>query len=339
MTASATVRVMTAEEIVSRGGGETPFLHWPQRASVFAEREMRYRQLGRDHAMADYLEFLARLSSEQQQALDRMSAVALPDAKAIDKAAHMGLPPLPAIDWPLDPQWREVARGLARSMSCHGPVAAQASLQRLVDADDDFLDRQADALLHGLSTGLDLALAPLIGAALQVYWTHLLLAVREAHQGQGQAFGHIDDETVCPCCGSRPTASITRSSGEFLGQRYLHCSLCGLEWRMVRIKCPSCLASEESLAYQSLTGVDSSEDAAAAASRAKVQAETCENCGSYLKIMHSDRDAFVDPVADDVATVALDLLVSETGKQRHGVNFMLLFGDPDGEPPLEEGRR
>ena len=28
-------------------------------------------------------------------------------------------------------------------------------------------------------------------------------------------------------------------------------------------------------------------------------------------------------------TVALDLLVSDTGLQRHGVNFMLLWGDPD----------
>jgi FdhE protein len=28
--------------------------------------------------------------------------------------------------------------------------------------------------------------------------------------------------------------------------------------------------------------------------------------------------------------VTLDLLVSEAGFQRHGVNLMLLFGDPDG---------
>jgi hypothetical protein len=28
----------------------------------------------------------------------------------------------------------------------------------------------------------------------------------------------------------------------------------------------------------------------------------------------------------------LDLLVSETGKERYGVNFMLLFGAPEDEP-------
>jgi len=334
MTASATVRVMSPEEITAKGGGEAPFLHWPQRESVYAERAMRLRQLARAHAMEGYLEFLARLADEQHKALNAMPALALPDGKAIDEAARKGLPPLPAIDWPIDPHWREVARGLARAMSSNSPAVAQMSLQRLIDADDAFLDQQADALLHGLSTGLDLALAPVIGAALQVVWTHMLLAVQAAHPGPVQAIGRIDDASACPCCGSRPTASITRSSGESLGQRYLHCSLCGLQWHMVRIKCPSCLSSK-SVAYQSLTAAGSSEGDATAASRAKVQAETCDECGSYLKIMHSDRDAFVDAMADDVATVALDLLVSETGKQRHGVNFMLLFGDPDGDPPPE----
>ncbi|MBL0094515.1 MAG: formate dehydrogenase accessory protein FdhE [Piscinibacter sp.] len=54
--------------------------------------------------------------------------------------------------------------------------------------------------------------------------------------------------------------------------------------------------------------------------------------GSYLKIMHTDRDPFVDPVADDLASVTLDLLVSDAGLQRHGVNLMLLFGEPDTPP-------
>ena len=42
-----------------------------------------------------------------------------------------------------------------------------------------------------------------------------------------------------------------------------------------------------------------------------------------------DKDAFVDPVADDLASLPLDLLCTEAGFQRHGVNFMLLFGAGD----------
>lgn len=46
-----------------------------------------------------------------------------------------------------------------------------------------------------------------------------------------------------------------------------------------------------------------------------------------------DTDAHAEPVADDLASVTLDLRVSEAGAQRHGVNPMLLFGDPDASPP------
>ena len=49
--------------------------------------------------------------------------------------------------------------------------------------------------------------------------------------------------------------------------------------------------------------------------------------------MHPARDNGIEPVADDLATLTLDLLVSEEGQQRHGVNLLLLFGDPEDAPP------
>ncbi|MFT3957186.1 MAG: formate dehydrogenase accessory protein FdhE [Piscinibacter sp.] len=205
------------------------------------------------------------------------------------------------------------------------------ALAQVAGADDDWFERQADCLLTGVMEGLDLATAPLVAAALQVYWTHMATTLLAQAGARGAPFGRIDDETVCPCCGSRPTASITRSSGESLGQRYLHCSLCSLQWHMVRIKCPSCL-STRSLAYQSLDAADGGDDGASRAANAALQAETCDDCHSYLKILHSDRDPFAEPVADDLASVTLDLLVSEAGYQRHGVNLMLLFGAPDAPP-------
>jgi len=166
----------------------------------------------------------------------------------------------------------------------------------------------------------------------------LATTLMQRGDGRGQPFGRIDDETACPCCGSRPVASITRSSGESLGQRYLHCSLCSLQWHMVRIKCPNCL-STKSLAYQALDAADASGEASQRVANAALQAETCDDCGSYLKIMHTDRDPFVEPVADDLASLTLDLLVSEAGYQRHGVNLMLLFGAPDAppDPPPAQG--
>ena len=339
MVSGATVRVMSPEEIAARAAGETPFLHWPERETFFAEREMRLRQLSRDHAMGDFLAFMADLVHAQQKLLKSLKGVTLPDAASIDKAARLGVPPLSAVDWPRDAAWHGVLKALAADLQTRAPEGAQATLKRLVDADEVFMERQADALLTGVMAGLDLACAPIVAGALQVYWTHMVLAVQAHHQGQGQPFGRIDDETVCPCCGSRPTASITRTSGESLGQRYLHCSLCGMQWHMVRIKCSHCL-STKSLAYQSLDAANQGNDSEGSSSRAAlatVQAETCDDCGHYLKMVHTDRDPFVDPVADDLASLTLDLLVSETGKQRSGVNLMLLFGEPEPPPDPQPG--
>ena len=332
MTAAATVRVMTPEEIAARAGGETAFLHPPARGSVFAERAMRLRQLARGHAMGDYLLFVAHLMQSQQNRLEDLPSVPLPDAQALDRAAALGQPPLPAADWPRDPVWHGVAKVIAAELRINAPAGAHAALAQVASADEDWFERQADCLLTGVMEGLDLATAPLVAAALQVYWTHMATTLLAQPGARAAPFGRIDDETTCPCCGSRPTASITRSSGESLGQRYLHCSLCSLQWHMVRIKCPSCL-STRSLAYQSLDAAGSSDDSGASrAASAALQAETCDDCHSYLKIVHSDRDPFVEPVADDLASITLDLLVSEAGYQRHGVNLMLLFGAPDAPP-------
>ncbi len=331
MVTSATVRVMSAEEIAARAGGETPYFHWPQRSTVFAERQMRLQQLSRGHAMGDFLAFMADVARAQQVRLSAMPAMPIPDAQALDQAAQRGLPPLSAADWPRDPAWHGLLRALVADVQISAPAGAKPALERLAAADDVFLERQADALLNGVMAGVDLACAPLVAAALQVTWTHLVLEVQAHHSAKGQPFGRTDDEALCPCCGSKPTASITHTSGESLGQRYLHCSLCSMQWHMVRIKCSHCL-STKSLAYQSLdAGQDDEEGSSRRAAQASIQAETCDDCGHYLKIMHTDRDPFLDPAADDLASLTLDLLVSEGGKTRHGVNLMLLFGEP--EPP------
>lgn len=345
---TATVRVMSPEEIAAQAGGETPYFHWPQRSSLFAERAMRLRQLAQGHAMGDFLAFMAELALAQQQALAQVPAgLPLPDAGALDRAAERGEPPLSALDWPRDPAWRGGLRQITQALRTQAPAAVLALLDRLDAASPDWLEQQADRLLAGVLRGLDLGAAPLLAAALQVHWTHLVLAVQQAHvtagRTTGQPFGRLDDSGVCPCCGSLPVASITRTSGGALGQRYLHCSLCNTGWHRVRIRCAHC-GSGKAISFQSLdlAGTASEDDGDAAsvrAAQAAVQAETCDDCGHYLKIVHTDRDPFVDPVADDLASLTLDLLVAETGQCRHGHNLMLLIGEPGepGEPDADGG--
>lgn len=331
MVSSATIRVMSAEEIAARAGGETPFLHWPQRGTLFAERAMRLRQLARGHPMGDYLEFAARIALAQQAALDGCPEPPVPDAAALARARASGAPPLRATDWPRAPQWRELARAIATALQANAAPATRGVLERVLQAGDDALEAQADALLERTPTGLDYGAAPIVAAALQVHWTRTLLATRERTGSIGEPIVRLPDEAACPACGSPPVASITRSGGESLGQRYLHCALCSLQWHLPRSKCPHCLGPE-GLAFQSLDVADAA-DGDSRAAQAAVQAETCEACGHYLKIVHTDRDPQVDPVADDLASVTLDLLVAETGRLRHGLNYLLLFGEPPDPPP------
>jgi FdhE protein len=250
----------------------------------------------------------------------------LPGAAALDAAAHAGQAPLPAEHWPRDAQWRDGLRRIIDTLLPRLAASpAEASVRAVRDMDDEALERQADKLLQNVMFGLDMAAAPLVAAGLQTYWTHLVLATQDARGADRLApFGRTDASTLCPCCASRPTASVSRIDPSAGSYRYLHCSLCSAQWHMVRIKCSHC-ESTKGIHYQSLQPAEDDSPH----SKQAIEAETCDECGHYLKIVRMERDAQVEPVADDLASLTLDLLVSDAGFQRHGVNLMLLFGEPD----------
>lgn len=335
-TTSSSSTILSSEEIAVHAGQQVPYLQLPKRAEVFSSRETRLRQLAASHAIRDFLLFMAELAQSQHDVLNSWPAVVLPDAAALEAASRAGMPPLPATQWSRDPQWRvQFRRMLELLLPRLAGSPAEASINALRSISDDALERQADRLLGGVMYGLDMAAAPLIAAGLQSYWTHLVLATQEARGHDSLApFGRVDNACACPCCGSRPTASVSRIDPSAGSYRYLHCSLCSSQWHMVRIKCSHC-ESTKGIHYQSLQSL--AEQPGASAPKQAVEAETCDECQHYLKIVRMERDIFVDPVADDLASVTLDLLVSEAGFQQHGVNLMLLFGDPDGSAPPEDG--
>jgi FdhE protein len=337
---TATVRIMSAEEITATAVGETAFLHLPQKDTVFTARTQRFAQLSKGHAMHDYLGFLADLAQAQAAILESFPSVLLPDQAALLHASTRALPPLPASDWARDPAWHTALRTMAVALQTKASPSVHTTLERILQVDAAWLELQADCLLTGVTLGLDMASAPIVAAALQAYWTHMVLEVQRLYPAPVAPFGRIADADVCPCCGSLPVASITHSAGDTPGLRYLACSLCNTRWNMPRILCTHC-GQEDKVSYQSLDLADgnvfvqpSPEEITAAgarAAKAAIQAETCDHCGHYLKIMHQERDAGIDPVADDIASLSLDLLVSQTGMQKHGVNLMLLFGDGGAE--------
>jgi FdhE protein len=128
-------------------------------------------------------------------------------------------------------------------------------------------------------------------------------------------------------------AGITRLGAEGSGARYLACGLCATQGHYVRIKCSHCEGTK-GISLQSLLLAGESEGDAKRGEPA-VEVECCGECGHYLKLVHQERDHDVEPVADDLASLTLDLLVAESDLQRVGANLLLLFGDPDEQPTPE----
>ena len=285
--------------------GEAPFLRLPERNTLFSQRAERLNTLAQGHAMAGYLLFMGKLAQAQQHALNSHSPVPIPDGSRLTLCREHGMPPLSVQDWPRDPSWQAVLKKIIREIEPDAPPATRHTIERLNKADSGALESCAQDILAGNFARLDVAAAPLVAAALQVYWTYMSTSLG------ARAFGRNDPPYLCPVCASPPVASVIRI-GQEQGLRYLHCSLCATEWNMVRIKCSNC-ENTKGIVYYSIEGTSGA-----------VKAETCDACGSYLKIMVMEKDPYVDPVADDLASLALDILMDGHGLVRSGPNLFVV---------------
>jgi FdhE protein len=153
-------------------------------------------------------------------------------------------------------------------------------------------------MLRGIHTPVDRALAPFLGAALQVCWVSMAGGL------DAEKLARLENPGLCPACGTPPLAGIVCADPAVRGNRYLCCGLCATEWHMVRIKCSHC-QSTAGIAYYAIEG-----------SATAVKGETCQACRTYLKMMYEEEDTKVDAFADDLATIALDILLGEAGWSR-----------------------
>ncbi len=286
--------------------GKIPFIYIPLRDAVFRHRAERLRQLAEGHVMQEFLLFMADLSDAQHAALATLTQVPLPSAAETALCREHGMPPLSVQSWQRDSAWQQTLSQIIAHVAKTAKPATTKILLRLQDMDSTALETIATDILSGQFDDMDLGAAPFVAAALQVYWTHMATTLGI------QAFGASDISNLCPVCASPPVSSIVRIGGSENGLRYLCCSVCNTQWHMVRVKCSNC-ESTKGISYYMIEGT-----------RGAVKAETCEECGTYLKIMQMDKDPQVDPVADDLATLTLDLMMDESGKLRSGPNLFLI---------------
>jgi len=308
-------RILPRGEIEALDHNVIPRVSLPDRASVFATRAARLRQLAADSPVADYLLLMAQLVDAQQRALKDCAAPGASEDRLALAQAH-GMPPLQAVGWPRDPMWRGILAQLVDDVARGQNVPAEAvevcrALRRAVDEDPESLEDLAEALLAEQDQGVDGAAAPFVMAALQVYWTDLASRFDDKQLPVVSPFG------VCPVCASLPVASVVRVGGQYEGYRYLCCSLCATQWHMVRVKCSHC-EDVESVAYQAIDGRSPA-----------IKAETCDHCHTYRKIFYQDKDLYVEPVADDLASLMLDVLVGEAGYSRASGNPLLWHGNEE----------
>ncbi len=290
---------------IEAAAGSIPELRLPP-ADLFLTRARRLEQLAkRTPRLGDYLRFVARLAHAQQDRLNVRPAAELPTPARLAQCRNYGMPPLAPAGLARPAGWHETVRQLVQAVQPVLPEAGRTALQDLLTAPDDWLDAQATSLFEG-DGQLDAAAAPVIGAALQVHWSLL------ARQLEPAQVGRPEHPNLCPVCGSHPVSSVVRIGGAENSLRYLHCALCASEWHVVRAKCSNC-DNTRGIACYHIEGGDGA-----------VQAEHCPACGTYLKLVRQDKDPLADPVADDLATLALDLLMDEAGHAKSGVNWYLV---------------
>lgn len=286
-------------------------------AKVFSKRATRLRELVQQVPPLDeFLAFMARVVQAQHQVLNKREPAWKPASDAFDQALKHGMPPLGFQALRRDVQWSEDLRAMLDAIELHVGERQRPLLKALREMDQNGLDALAEDVLEANpGTETTRPLLPLVAAALQISWLRLAMSLpRPPEKPTGEA------RALCPCCGAPPVASVIHNERHRAGVRYLHCSLCATEWHLERIKCSVC-DSPGKLLYLSL-------DDEQGKPFLPVQAEACGECHSYLKVMQREVHGRADPVADDLATLALDLLLAEEGEYgRSGYNPLLIAGD------------
>lgn len=295
---------------------EAPHVVLPD-AKVFSKRATRLRELVMQvPALDEFLAFMARVVQAQHQVLSEQEPAWRPAADAFDQALKHGMPPLGFQALRRDVRWQQDLVAILDAVELHVGERQRPLLAALREMPADALDALADDVFE-MRPGAEATrgLLPLVGAALQVAWARLAIGLpTPPARPAGEA------KALCPCCGAVPVASVVHNERHRSGVRYLHCSLCATEWHLERVKCSVCDTGGK-LLYMTL-------DDEQGKPFLPVQAEACTECHSYLKVMQRELHGRADPIADDLASLALDMLLAEQDEYaRSGYNPLLIAGN------------
>ena len=294
------------------GGVPTPpFAFLPDPVADFTRRAARLEFLAAEELrLAPFLTFAAGIAAAQARLAERLGPAEAPGAEAVARAREAGLPLLDRArlvgeaDAALTGLLAEVqgvampdpARRALEALGAAGP-AARAEVLGNVLADRLPPEAVAQHLFAAAAAQVELARR---AAALDPK------ALKAVATG------------VCPCCGGAPAVSVVSATTETVeGARYAVCAACTTRWNEVRVKCLRC-GSLKGLSYRALD-----DGAEAPETGAPVKAECCNDCGAWVKILYQLHRPHLEPLADDLGTLGLDLRMQGGRWLRAGANPFL----------------
>jgi FdhE protein len=280
---------------------QAAFLIVPDPRNLFRARARRLGALVAGNPFAPFLEFAATLAAAQD------AAVAQAPPPAVSVATEIG-PLLGRGSILAAGDWRESLQLLAAGLDAGAmPEPAVNALRALAARSAAETAEFAVRVLDRRFAAAQAAEAVFLSAALQVAWTRRAGAVSPGMVRPRETLS-------CPLCGAAAVASRVGATGERHGLRFLACSLCAAEWHYVRIKCAVC-GSTKGIDYHAIDG-----------DTGPAKAEACSECRAYSKIVYAEKDAEAEPFADDLASLALDVLMSDSGWRRAYPNPFLVAG-------------
>jgi len=284
------------------GVPKPPLALLPDPVALFQGRARRFAFLAESNELAPYLRFLASLSRLQARLAATLPALEPVPPATVERAVEAHMPPIDRHALAGDPALAATLQALLDgAVELEMPAASRTALEAVLLAND--IDRR---WLLGNVLGDDIpadSTAPHLfaAAAVQVHLARLA-ATLDADALAPVATG------VCPACGGRPATSSVMGAQGIENVRYASCAGCATQWNEVRVKC-LCCGSTRGLSYRSV-GTD----------EATVKAEACRECDSWVKILYRVKNESLDPIADDVGSLGLDILMKDAGVRRGGFN-------------------
>ncbi|CAM3049916.1 FdhE protein [Paracoccus aminovorans] len=286
------------------GVAKVPLARLPNPQAIFDTRAARFDFLaGHSANLAPYLRFLAAICRAQAELARALSGPAPLAAERIEQARAARMPPLDRNDW-RDTLPEAMDRLLEKLQAVEMPQPARLALDALGAAEPS--DREwvmgnvltdtipADSVAPHLFAAAALQVVACLSAA--TLPVDKLVPIRPG---------------ICPACGGRPIASLVTENIGAEGARYCACATCQTLWNEVRVKC-TCCGSTKGITYRSVEVED-----------ATIKAECCRECGKWVKILYQSKNPTLEVVADDVASLGLDLMMRDTEWQRGGFNPFL----------------